>query len=147
MKIKNLNKKGFTLIELLAVIVILAIILVIAVPSVLNIQKEAKQKTTRDEALMLLKSIEMCIATEDNVTNCGNDDTIGKYYEKKGRMSSKDAVTNSSYGYYYTISGNASENAKISNFKFSSNGYVITPNCTDVTIQTCKNILSSANAQ
>ncbi len=82
---KKLNKKGFTLIELLAVIVILAIILVIAVPAVLNIQNNAKIGAFEDQALLIVKSIELCVSAEENPsTTCASnnfDEWSKDYYE------------------------------------------------------------------
>lgn len=121
---KKLNRKGFTLIELLAVIVILAIILVIAVPSVLNIQRTAKQNTTKDEALMLIKSIETCMAAEQNTENCDPGDLDGYYERADKSVSTASGVSNSSNTYFYTI-GDSADSYEISNFKYSSNGYGI----------------------
>lgn len=78
---KKLNRKGFTLIELLAVIVILAIILVIAVPSVLNIQADAKRGTAADEAILALKGYEMCVSAEETPSSCNTPTGLADYYD------------------------------------------------------------------
>ena len=51
-------KKGFTLIELLAVIAILAVLAIVAVPSVINMYKDAKQKTFVTQAKNIYKGAE-----------------------------------------------------------------------------------------
>lgn len=126
---KKLNKKGFTLIELLAVIVILAIIIVIAVPSVLNLQANAKKGTTKDESLLLIKSVELCLASEQSLSKCsatnalaatapdaGSNTTtnISKYYDK----------TIDGTNITYTLAGNV-DAPTLAAFKFVSNGYTV----------------------
>lgn len=54
---KNLkNKRGFTLIELLAVIVILAGLAVFALPTIINLQEDATQKTFETQAESFIKA-------------------------------------------------------------------------------------------
>ena len=59
------NKKGFTLIELLAVIVIIVIIAVVAVPIVLNIVKEAREKSFISTARGVVEAAEWYYAKEN----------------------------------------------------------------------------------
>ena len=90
---KKLNKKGFTLIELLAVIVVLAIILVIAVPNVLDTINNSKKGVARDQAMLIFKAVETCVANEqalgtsvsDVASKCNTVDALkqNKYYDGK----------------------------------------------------------------
>ena len=52
------TKKGFTLIELLAVIAILAVLAIVAVPSVINMYKDAKQKSFLTQAKNVFQGAE-----------------------------------------------------------------------------------------
>lgn len=56
---KVMKKSGFTLIELLAVIVVLAVVLAIAVPTVVKTIEQARQKSMREDAITLVKTIEL----------------------------------------------------------------------------------------
>lgn len=92
------NKKGFTLVELLAVVVILGVLLIIAVPAITRVQKQAKQRSAKDGALMLVKAIETCSAISDS-NSCAPGE-LDAYYE--GTLSETECTNSDNDCAYYT---------------------------------------------
>ncbi|MEW9107956.1 MAG: prepilin-type N-terminal cleavage/methylation domain-containing protein [Cytobacillus gottheilii] len=68
------NQKGLTLIELLAVIVILGIIAAIAIPSIGGLINKTKNDAKVAEAVQIISSAKMYVATNPTATTLDFDD-------------------------------------------------------------------------
>ena len=121
------NKKGFTLVELLAVIVILGVLLIIAVPAVTRLISSSRQGAADDQALMVLKSLEMCNTNE--LKSCTSTD-LAKYYE---------GDTND-----VTIEYDA--NGKMTVFQVDFNGYTVKVTGSNLSVLSIKNAINGTTS-
>lgn len=121
------NKKGFTLVELLAVIVILGVLLIIAVPAVTRLISSSRQGAADDQALMVLKSLELCNTNE--LKSCNSTD-LAKYYE---------GDTND-----VTITYDA--NGKMTVFQVDFNGYTVKVTGSNLSVLSIKNAINGTTS-
>lgn len=121
------NKKGFTLVELLAVIVILGVLLIIAVPAVTRLISSSRQGAADDQALMVLKSLELCNTNE--LKSCSSTD-LAKYYE---------GDTND-----VTITYDA--NGKMTVFQVDFNGYTVKVTGSNLSVLSIKNAINGTTS-
>lgn len=121
------NKKGFTLVELLAVIVILGVLLIIAVPAVTRLISSSRQGAADDQALMVLKSLELCNTNE--LKSCGSTD-LANYYEGD----TKDV----------TITYDA--NGQMTVFQVYFNGYTVKVTGSNLSVLSIKNAINGTTS-
>lgn len=121
------NKKGFTLVELLAVIVILGVLLIIAVPAVTRLISSSRQGAADDQALMVLKSLELCNTNE--LKSCSSTD-LANYYEGD----TKDV----------TITYDA--NGQMTVFQVYFNGYTVKVTGSNLSVLSIKNAINGTTS-
>lgn len=68
-KSKNKKQLGFTLVELLIVVAIIGILSAVAITNLNSTKEKAKDAVVKDSLNSILRSVELCLHGEGNLTN------------------------------------------------------------------------------